>query len=382
MIFENKRFRQFTYAFVLFSILFLLCLWFLAGYMAKRADDEYRNYILEFTDESDASYLQTHHYILSYDKDINSVFVRNRWILVSFVFFLLVCLYGVCYIMARKTFGRVRELSEEMIHVLETGEVSTEELYEEGVIGQLDNAYHKLVGALKQSRENEMKEKEFLRDVLQDISHQLKTPIAAMVVFQDLLLEDKVQNKAEEKKILLENQRQLQRMEWLVLSMLKMAKLEADSIQFDMTDRKLLPTIEMAVSAVRTKVEKQQHRIQIQCDPDIHFRHDSDWMAEALINILNNAVDHMDEGGRIEVRAEDTDVFVRITVKDYGHGISEEELPHIFERFHRGKNNHNPNSVGIGLSLTKAIVHGQKGSISVRSEEYKYTEFQITFMKK
>ncbi len=382
MIFENKRFRRFTYIFILLSLVFLAGLWILSGTMAKKADDEYRNYILENTDGNADPFLQTDHYIYLYNKDINSVFVRNRWILVSSAFGVFVLLYVLCYIMAKKTFGRVRELSVEMIHVLETGELSTDELYEEGAIGQLDNAYHKLVGALKQSRENEMREKEFLRDVLQDISHQLKTPIAAMVVFQDLLLEDKVPDHTEQKKILQENQKQLQRMEWLVLSMLKMAKLEADSIRFDMTDRGLLPTIEKAVSAIRTKAENKQHQIQIRCAKQIHFRHDADWMAEALINILNNAIDHMDSGGVIEIGAEDTDVFVRITVKDYGDGIPEDELPHIFDRFHRGKNNQNPDSVGIGLSLARAIIQGQKGSITVRSEEHQYTEFVITFMKK
>lgn len=414
MVFENKRFRQFTYAYILLSVLFLVFLWFFADYMEKRNDLGYQKFILQrlidlqavdaehpedtedTADTEDAEdaedtgqnvciengQLMIKNNIYLYDSNVNQEFVRNRWMLLSVVFVFLLLLYLVCYGMVKKTFGRISQLSDEMVQVLETGEVPTDELYEEGVISQLDNSYHKLVQALKLSKENELKEKEFLRDVLQDISHQLKTPIASMVVFNDLLLERRITDQAEQQKILCENQKQIQRMEWLVLSMLKMAKLEAKSIQFEMMDKRLLPTIELAVSGIWPKAEERNHQIQIKCDPDIHFLHDSDWLAEALTNILNNAVDHMEEGGIIEIRVEDSEVCTCMFIKDHGQGIPEDELPHIFERFHRGKHNNNPNSVGIGLSLTKAIVQGQKGSITVRSELGKYTEFQITFMKK
>ncbi|MGN0394292.1 MAG: sensor histidine kinase, partial [Coprococcus sp.] len=277
-------------------------------------------------------------------------------------------------------FGRLKDMTEEMERGLETGYLEYNQVYEEGIIGKLDDAYHTLVHALKQSKETEKANKEFLRDTLQDISHQLKTPIASMTVFNDLLLENKLESKEEQTNILMENQKQLDRMKWLVLSMLKMARFDADSVKFDMKEAKLADTLEMAVSGIKHKVLEKNYIVNNNCDENIMLVHDADWLAEAFGNILVNSVDHMSAGGVIDINVEQNNICTRISIRDNGCGIPEEELPYIFERFHRGSNNLNPNSVGIGLALTKVIITGQGGNITVRSEVGKYTEFIIMFM--
>ena len=118
------------------------------------------------------------------------------------------------------------------------------------------------------------------------------------------------------------------------------------------------------------------------CDSQIKLNCDGDWLVEAVINLLKNASDYSPEGKNIRMEIEETAVYTRIYVKDEGVGIPEKELPNIFKRFYRVHQEVNPNSVGIGLSLTKSIIEGMGGIIKVRSEEGKYTWLIITFVKR
>lgn len=403
MLFENKRFREFTYVYAVVSVLFLVATWFIFGALQKSIDRKYLRFTAEMMAEYDDSqgkitYSENNDDIdaamnalrdMGYEAsgiykmytEVQGTFLRNRWIAECVVLLFAVVVYGLTVVYVRRTFGRLRQLTNEMNQSLETGNLDYTSVYEEGVIGRLDDAYHTLVNALKQSKENELHDKEFLRDTLQDISHQLKTPIASLTVFNDLLLDGKLDTEEEKIKILEENQKQLDRMKRLVLSMLKMARLDADSVRFDMKECRLADTLEMALSGITHEVKERGYVIHNYCNEDIMLLHDDDWLAEAFGNILVNASDHMEPGGTIDINVESNAIFTRISIKDNGHGISEQELPHIFERFHRGSNNPNPNSVGIGLALTKAIITGQNGDITVRSEEGQYTEFIITFFR-
>ncbi|MBP3327224.1 MAG: HAMP domain-containing histidine kinase [Coprococcus sp.] len=403
MLFENKRFREFTYVYAVVSVLFLVATWFIFGALQKSIDKKYLRFTAEMMAEYDDSqgkitYSENNDDIdaamnalrdMGYEAsgiykmytEVQGTFLRNRWKAECVVLVFAVVVYVLTVIYVRRTFGRLRQLTKEMNQSLETGNLDYTSVYEEGVIGRLDDAYHTLVNALKQSKENELHDKEFLRDTLQDISHQLKTPIASLTVFNDLLLDGKLDTEEEKIKILEENHKQLDRMKRLVLSMLKMARLDADSVRFDMKECRLADTLEMALSGITHEVKERGYVIHNYCNEDIMLLHDADWLAEAFGNILVNASDHMEPGGTIDINVESNAIFTRISIKDNGHGISEEELLHIFERFHRGSNNPNPNSVGIGLALTKAIITGQNGDITVRSEEGQYTEFIITFFR-
>jgi hypothetical protein len=196
----------------------------------------------------------------------------------------------------------------------------------------------------------------------------------------ELLLDDKVQEPEKKQQILQEAQNQLSRMEWMVLSMLKLARIEAGAIQFENREIPLLPILTEAADSVRALAQKKQQTIQIDCAEDAVISCDGGWLTEAVINLLKNASDYSGEGSTIRVELETTRVYHRIYVKDEGPGIPEEEIPHIFKRFYRIHQEVNPNSVGIGLSLTKSIVEGMGGSIHVKSEVGKYTWFVITFV--
>jgi hypothetical protein len=170
-------------------------------------------------------------------------------------------------------------------------------------------------------------------------------------------------------------------MDWLVASLLKLARIEADAVKFELEEYPMAATINKAVSGIAHKAEAKQQTIIISCAEDIRVKHDTNWMCEAFTNILNNDIEHTPVGGKIIISVENTNVYTRISIKDNGKGIPEDELKTIFDRFHRGSNNTNPNSVGIGLALTKAIITGQGGSIRADSSLGEYTEF-IIFLQK
>lgn len=261
----------------------------------------------------------------------------------------------------------------------DTEEAFSFDVYE-GDIGQFYSIYGKVVMAIRQSREDERKEKMFLQDLIADISHQLKTPLATLTIYQDLL--DNPDLPDEQRTTMLKAMgEQLTRMEWLVLSLLKLARLEAGSILFDKQELPMLSTLELAANNVKTLSDAKGQNITISCDKDMVVNHDPEWLAEAITNILKNATEYAPQNSTIEVWAEQSPVTTMIYIKDYGIGISPEDCHKVFKRFYRAKSKVNENSIGIGLALSKSIVEGQGGDIAVESEPGSYTCFVITLYR-
>lgn len=288
-----------------------------------------------------------------------------------------ICVYA--YRQMDKVYSDIEDISEKMIAVVEDGGDVSEE-FRQGAVGVLYSNFYKMVSYLRESRLNAMSEKIFLRDIISDISHQLKTPLASLDVFVDMLLEDKVQDPERRRQVLVEAGNQLTRMEWMVLSLLKLAMIEAGAIEFDRRTWNLEVIFAQAAEGVKYLTDKRGQTVTVSCEESVTLTCDGDWLTEALINLLKNASDYSDENTEIELAVEQNEMFTRIYVKDHGIGIPEKELPNIFKRFYRVNQEVNPNSVGIGLSLTKSIVEGMGGRITVRSEPGEYTTFQITFV--
>lgn len=315
--------------------------------------------------------------MLFYFKQISFFMV---W-LEGFFVLTLVVLYGIAYRYIDRICSEIEKVSNQMEVVMRTNQAPDLGEYQEGTVGILYSNFEKMVCALQKSREKELKEKIFLRDIISDISHQLKTPLASLNVFLDLLLEEKVEDKDKQKQILKEAENQLSRMEWMVLSMLKLARIEAGAIEFQNKQQHLLPLLRQAKEGVQFLVGNRKQTLSIDCDEDCRLICDGDWLVEAVINLLKNASDYSPENAKISVEVEDSNIYTRIYIKDEGIGIAPDDIPNIFKRFYRVNNTVNPNSVGIGLSLTKSIVEGMGGSIHVQSEVSKYTWFVITFIK-
>lgn len=313
---------------------------------------------------------------------------RSQVMELSLIFFGMTVLFGVFgyavgYICFSRLYQQLSTISKEMgkctvtdVDFPMTGEYD----FTEGELGILISNYHLLVQALRDAKKQEMKEKCFLKETISDISHQLKTPLASLTVFLDLLIEEKLPDKEEEKRVLREAQNQLERMEWMVLSMLKLARLEAGAIVFELIKTPLYPMLLGSINSLRPRYEDKEQQVSLSCSEDAVLMMDRDWMQEAVVNILKNAVDYTPPKGEIYIVVEQNKIYTRIYIRDTGMGISPDELSNIFVRFHRGSNNVNSNSVGIGLSLAKSIIEGQGGRIHVDSELSVGTQFTITFV--
>lgn len=250
----------------------------------------------------------------------------------------------------------------------------------EGELSSLRNEIYKITVMLREQAENLEKDKKYLSDSLSDISHQLKTPLTSISVMIDILREN--ENIPNEKKheFIYEISKQIDWINWLIISLLKLSKLDAGAVIFKKENINVKELINSCISKLNIIIEIKNQNIQINGDEKIYFKGDFNWMQEAIINIIKNCLEHTDENGVIVINFSDNVLYTEIKIKDNGIGIAKKDLPHIFERFYKGKNS-NKDSVGIGLALAQSIVRNQGGDIGVKSIENKGTEFSIKIYK-
>ena len=210
-----------------------------------------------------------------------------------------------------------------------------------------------------------------------DISHQLKTPLTSLMVMNDLLQEE--ENEEKRREFIKTQSSQLDRMNWLIQTLLKLSKLDAGTIELKKEDVAAEELIEEAVKPFAIQFDIRNMKLKTDITKAM-IRCDKNWTVEALQNIIKNCMEHMDEGGVLSVATNDTNIYSEIVIRDTGCGIAKEDLSHVFERFYKGKNA-GKDSVGIGLALSKSIVEGQQGEILVNSEEGIGTKFVIKLYK-
>ncbi len=246
----------------------------------------------------------------------------------------------------------------------------------EGEISLLKNEIYKITTALREQAESLQREKTALADSLADISHQLKTPLTSLFVLTDLLDEEQP---AEVKAGFLDRIRaQLQRVEWLVTSLLKLSKLDSGAVTLKKEEVSVEELIETALQPLQIPLEIKRQQLSIHGQPGARFKGDLAWTAEALLNIVKNCIEHTPEKGFIEISYTENPLYTEIIVADNGTGIDAADLPHIFDRFYKGKNA-GENSVGIGLAMSRAIITRQGGEINVVSPGGRGTTFTIRF---
>lgn len=252
----------------------------------------------------------------------------------------------------------------------------------EGDFEILGHRINQMANRLRLNVEQLMAEKIFLKNTISDISHQLKTPLSTLVVYNDLMLDNIAMEPAQRQEFLVLGRQQLHRLEWLIQSLLKMARLEAGSIQFKREPVMLRAVADEAALALGAMADEAGVIVTIaENHPDACYQGDGAWLAEAAINILKNAIEHSKPGGAVEITLDQTALTASMLIADHGEGIDSGDLPHIFERFYRSASTVKPNSIGIGLAMAKAIVDGQGGSITVRSRKGHGSEFLIVFLK-
>ncbi|MGL5346364.1 MAG: sensor histidine kinase [Peptostreptococcaceae bacterium] len=224
-------------------------------------------------------------------------------------------------------------------------------------------------------------EKKNLKNIIDDISHQLKTPLMALVMYNDILKDYKNMDDYDIDNFIELSNEQLDRMQWLVKTLLKYARLESNVVEYHKDNYPLNNTIEESINPLRFKANEKNQTLHFSFDNDIVYYHDRNWLGEAISNIVKNAIEHTPNNGNIEVSLEETPITIRIIIKDNGMGIEKNQIKKIFKRFHKGENALNPTSIGIGLYLSKSIVKAHDGDITVESEVGIGSTFYITFIK-
>lgn len=273
---------------------------------------------------------------------------------------------------------KIKNLSTYMNNILNNNYSLDIRDYEEGNLSNLKNDIYKMTVKLKEQSDLSQKEKKYLEEVLSDISHQLKTPLTSMYVINDVLLSDKKIDDSKKQEFLMKNRKELERIEWLVTSLLKMSRLDSGSEKIIPKETKLDDLIRKTVTPLEIPIELKNQHLILDYDKNIKLNIDLNWTTEALINILKNAHEHTKENGTIQIKVKDTVIYTEIEIIDTGEGISTTDLPHIFERFYKGKTN--KESIGIGLNMAKKIINLEKGDIKVISNS-NGTTFNIKFYK-
>ncbi|ACD51855.1 histidine kinase [Clostridium botulinum] len=224
-------------------------------------------------------------------------------------------------------------------------------------------------------------EKINLKNIINDISHQLKTPLTALSMYNDIISDHREMNNEDLDNFINLSKDQLERMEWLVKTLLKYARLESNVVEYNKEMFSIKNTIEESINPLKVKAKNKNQSLILKCEKDIEYYHDRKWVSEAISNIVKNAIEHTENNGKIEINLYETPITITISIKDNGEGIEKEELKKIFNRFYKGETSINPTSIGIGLCLSKSIIKAHDGDITVESYLGKGSIFYITFLK-
>ncbi len=248
--------------------------------------------------------------------------------------------------------------------------------FEETLLSSME---HKLLRYIEISKANEQNletEKNRIKELISDISHQTKTPLSNIMIYSQLLAEVPELD-GESRQLVSHIQSQSEKLEWLITSLVKMSRLETGMITLHSTVNPVIQTITRAVSHIYTRAESKQIDIHIGCNHLTKARHDPQWTSEALFNLLENSVKYTEAGGKISIVTESNEMFTRIDVSDTGMGIPQDELKHIFKRFYRGHSAREYEGIGIGLYLTRRIISMQGGFITAVSEPGRGTKISM-----
>jgi len=254
------------------------------------------------------------------------------------------------------------------------------ESYSEDELSCLKDSLYKITVMLKEDSENKSKQNESILTSVSDISHQLKTPLTSIQILLDNITETPNMDETTKRKFILEISKQIKGMNFLILALLKLSRLDAGAVEFTSEKVDLEKLIEDVLSNLDILIDVKQLKIVKNIKSSPYITGDYSWNKEAILNIIKNAIEHTDSGKNVTITLDENNVYSYIKIKDEGEGIPENELKHIFDRFYKTQNT-KENSMGIGLALAKSIIEKQNGYIQVESKINEGTTFIIKYLK-
>ena len=255
----------------------------------------------------------------------------------------------------------------------------TIECNDEGELYRLFHEVNSLVAILNAHAEQEKNAKKFMRNTISDISHQLKTPLAALAIYNGII-QDEAEKLPTIRDFSLLSEKELDRIDVLVQNLLKITKLDAGTILLEKSLENVSELAETVKQHFAFRAKQEEKNVCLSDDTETTFICDRNWMIEAISNLVKNALDHTEKGDIIRIEWRAFASVVQITVKDNGSGIHPEDMYHIFKRFYRSRFSKDTQGIGLGLSLTKAIVEAHNGTIEVDSELGKGSTFVMNFL--
>ena len=297
---------------------------------------------------------------------------------------MIIILFAVVVVLLWKNYHTKKEARlfaekvEDALDAIVTGkEWTIEGELEDSLWGRTGTQLAKARNVFRKKEEESVREKERVKGLISDISHQTRTPVANIKLYLELLGDEELSQNGQE--FLEKIQGQMEKIDFLMQSMVKMSRIETGILQIHKEDKNLYETIRHAVASVVPEAAQKKIALYVDCEEEMFIRHDSKWTEEAIYNVLDNALKYTESGGKIHIQAERQELFVKLSISDTGKGIAPERQAEIFTRFYREPEVHDKPGVGIGLYLARTIMELQKGYIEVQSEVGRGASFRLYF---
>lgn len=321
----------------------------------------------------------------SFDLDGIVLIKENKTIFVSYFIILLFIYLIICLVYLTIIINNDKKKDKEINEVIKIIEEINNKNYSfkmkdinEEDLSLLKNEIYKTTIMLNEISEISKKDKKELEESLEDISHQLKTPLTSILIMIDTLLDDEDMDQNTREDFLRNMKREVMNINFLVKSILKLSRLDTNTVKFISKKESVKEIINEAILNVSLLSDLKNVKIETNLS-DSFITCDYKWQIEALTNILKNSIEHSYENNKVLIESSENNAYVKITIKDFGAGIAKEDINHIFERFYKGKDS-DYDSIGIGLALSKSIIEKQNGKISVESRN-DGTTFTIKYFK-
>lgn len=313
---------------------------------------------------------------VNFQKYLKYFLVNN---LITFVILLfLVLTIVVTYI--KYIFNKLLKVNMDIENIINNDYKIKDDFKEEGIFNRIYSDLNKLSRSLNLKVRNLDKEKESIKELVTDISHQLKTPLASLKLYNTLLIEEELEEE-EKMEFLQTNKLSINKLHNLIDSLVNISRLEANMISIKKENKGIKSTLTKAIDSVRVKANQKQISIELEDFDDIQILHDSKWTEESIFNVIDNGVKYTDENGKINISVSQTINFVRIDIKDNGIGIDKLEFNNIFKRFYRNSEVEDIEGSGVGLYLSRKILEQQGGNIIVSSKKGEGSKFSLFLTK-
>ena len=276
-----------------------------------------------------------------------------------------------------RRYRRIQKLSSDINQILHGDDTLSFDKYEEGELAILESEVQKMVVRLREQQAQLLADKKYLADSIADISHQIRTPLTSINLLVSFLSEPNITEEKRQKTVR-ELYELLSRIDWLITTLLKISKLDADTIQLKKENVSMKELIQKSVEPLLVPIELRGLELKIETEGQ--FVGDVNWTSEAIGNIAKNCMEHTPVGGTLQIKAKENTLYREIVIEDTGCGIAPEDLPHIFERFYKGKNS-SDKSFGVGLALARGIINTQNGTVKAENKKEGGAKFVMRFYK-